>query len=433
MPLIGTSAYMAAPFSQSLVKGWTLDGGPPFPFLFAFLNGIFPPLTLAHAGSVALSFAILALLLLLTPRLRHPLAFLVLAVLLAAWGLVWESSYGLFAIGGVLVSLYLFWKWGEGARGFLKQEPLALMASVPLVLLQGGTITEIVRKVIFGASDSGIGVEGSVASTGFSLRWPPALLSSHFGPLNVFSPVEMAIAFFELGPILLLTPWITWWAWKRLRNGDWVVGALVASAWVGFIFPLFLEYQAERDISRLTGHSMLVWTLFLAIMLWEHAAGWQSYLRYAGAVALALMVFGGVVTTGIEFTAAYPPSLLGYELSGLDARIAKDHWDRLPEDAEVFDAGWWRASALTGRLTRVSIGGRDPIPTWDSLRKTPSVEQILANGYRYVYVDELWWGGLTAESQLSLSSPCVEVLGEYFDQEKERFRRLLDLEACKSQ
>src|SRR5512137_2597985 len=99
--LIGSSET-GAPFSQALIQGWPLDGGPPTPIMMAYTNGIFPSLTMLHAGSNILSSAILILLLLVFPRISHRLAWIPLGLVLTLWALVWESSYGLFAIGGAV-------------------------------------------------------------------------------------------------------------------------------------------------------------------------------------------------------------------------------------------------------------------------------------------------------------------------------------------
>ncbi len=425
--LIGTSENMAVPFSQSLTQTWTLDGGPPSPFLFGYLNGIFPALTMAHAGSYALSIGIMALLILLITRTAHRAACVVLAVLLAFWGLVWESSYGLFMLGGAAASLYLAWKQ---RRSLLSPPSLSLLLSVPLVLWQGGTITEIARQLLLQAANSGIGVEGQVTAAGFSLRWPPAVLSSHLGALNIFSPLELLIAVCELGPVFLLAPWITAWAWKRLRTGEWISGALIISAWIGLAAPLCLEYQAERDLSRLTGYSLGVWTLLLIIFVWSKRDQWRtSLLFWVGTLSLALVLVGGIVTTAIEMSALASPPTHGLGIEGLDSRMSGDLWNRLPAGDEIFDADGWRASVLTGLPTHAAIG-QDPLPAWKALQQAPTVEALLANHYRYVYVDDFWWKILPKASKASLSEPCVEVLVERWDDDQRHFRRLLDLQGC---
>jgi hypothetical protein len=57
---------------------------------------------------------------------------------------------------------------------------------------------------------------------------------------------------------------------------------------------------------------------------------------------------------------------------------------------------------------------------------------MLANGFRYVYVDEKWWEEIPDPGRASLTAPCVRVLSEYWDADQEGFRRLLDLNECQS-
>jgi hypothetical protein len=298
---------------------------------------------------------------------------------------------------------------------------------VPLVLLQGGTITETLRQALFGTA--GIGVEGAVSAGGFSLRWPPAVFSAHLGALNILSPGELLIAICELGVVILLTPWITLWAWRRFKSGDWVTGAMIAGAWVGLIVPLFLSYQAERDISRFSAYSMFVWTVFLTLMVMQPAAEVKPVLQNLGAVALGLMIFGGVVVTGMLMTGVSQPQL-GLDMNSQDSRILRDTWNRLPADSAVIDRIPWRASVLTGLPTYSSVSGLERLDTWKSLIANPSVEALSANGYRYVFVDEIWWNEMSPGARADLSQPCVQVVSEYDKPSHGQIRRLLDIQNC---
>src|SRR5690606_22369073 len=139
----GTSSLIGLPFSQALTAGWPVDGGPPMAYPFAFLNGILQPFVMAHQGPNTFSVLILLLLWLLLPRRNGRLGLGVLAMLLAMWALVWESSYALFVLGlGAFALIYYVSKRSLA----LPQLPAALIAlalSLPLVLLQGGTFTEL--------------------------------------------------------------------------------------------------------------------------------------------------------------------------------------------------------------------------------------------------------------------------------------------------
>jgi hypothetical protein len=436
--LIGSSET-GAPFSQALFQGWPLDGGPPAPIMMAYINGIFPPLTMLHAGSNILSSAIIILLLLVFPRIAHRLAWIPLGLALALWALVWESSYGLFAIGGA--AALVVWaivqvrnnnppgnKFAAFTKAIIAHPGfLALAVSVPFALLQGGTLTETLRQAVFGTS--GIGVEGAVEAGGFSLRWPPAVFSAHLGALSILSPGQLLVAICELGVVILLTPWITVWAWRRLKSGDWTTGAMIIGAWVGLIAPLFLSYQAERDISRLSAYSMFVWTVFLVLMVMDSSGVVKPALQKISAVALGLMVFGGVVVTGMVMTGISQPQL-GLDMNSQDSRILSDTWNRLPADSAVIDRIPWRASMLTGLPTHTSISGLERLETWEALIASPTLKSLAANGFRYVFVDEIWWDEMPAESRADLSQACVVVVSEHDKPSHDSIRRLLDIKNC---
>jgi uncharacterized membrane protein YjfL (UPF0719 family) len=110
------------------------------------------------------------------------------------------------------------------------------------------------------------------------LRSPPAVYSSHFGALEILSPIELFVAILEMGTIVLFAPLLTWWAWKRFRQGDWMLGLAVLGAWLGVLLPIFFSYEYDRDIARFTRYGTLVWTLVLAVMLFDSLEKRQRYL-----------------------------------------------------------------------------------------------------------------------------------------------------------
>ena len=433
-PLItlqGNSAMIGVGLSRALIRPWDLEGGPPYPFAFAYTNGIlaWPRFVGMQAGPSSLGLAIMLLIWLLASREKRRASLGILVVLFALWGLAWEASYALVGLAGVLLAAYSLWRGAERAPTLSWVSALAL--SAPLALLQGGTITQMARSLLFGANAGGANTEG-VASLGFSLRWPPAIVSAHLGALRLTSPLELLAAFFELGPVILFTPWVTAWAWKRFRGGDWIAGVLGLSAWLGFLFPVFISYKADRDITRFAAHGLLVWTFMLVLLLGEWPKRWSRLVKDGAVFGLALMTFGGVVISGTALTAT-TQAVLPDTMTELDARVAAQYWDALPEGSEVFDPAEWRATALTGRLTRATVPSdlRSLSPDWQALYDDPNAEKMLASGYQFVYIDEKWWETLSAESRASLSSPCVRVLADYTDDERAWSRRLIDLSACK--
>ncbi|HJW89450.1 MAG TPA: hypothetical protein VJ436_02290 [Anaerolineales bacterium] len=422
--------------SQALQQGLVLADGPPGPFLYAFMNGIGWPLVMAvHAGPSTFSLALLLLAWLLASRLRQAASIPVLTILFALWAVVWESSYALFLLAGLVGAGYWAWRrrWVECPE--IRWSALALVLSLSLALLQGGTLTEKAREVFIAPPATALAAAGESSSLGgFALRWPPAIYSGHLSALSLFSPLELLVAVFELGPVIFFTPWITVWAWRRFRQGDWPLGAAVLSAWLGFILPVFFSYEYDRDIVRFTKHGLVIWTLVLAFMLWQAAPGMGKAFRLAALLSLGLMTFAGLPIFATELTAATQTVLTEDGITGLDARLAREVWDRLPRGSLVFDPQTWRATMLTGRLTRVVSGNMsydyEHSAEWEALRLEPSIPAFLAAGFDYVYIDEAWWNGLPATSRAALSAPCTRVLAEQMGGDGVQFRRLVSLEDC---
>ncbi len=436
-PLIafqGAEVSLGAPFSESLLQTWPLDGGPPYSFLFAYLSGIGRPLVMAHAGLNILNAVLLLLFWTVAPHANRPGSALILAILLALWGLTWETTYVLILAGVLLAAGYRLWRDRALPAGAFRLALTAALLSLPIVLVQGGLLTEIARQMLFGASAAGPGAASSAQAAGFSLRWPPAIVSAHLGPLPLTSPRALALALFELGPVILFTPWITSWSWRRFRQDEWMPGALILSAWVGFAIPLLLRYQSDTDISRISEHAMLVWVILLGAMLWDRAARWAPAVQYTAGFGLGLMAFGGAVLFGSALTAG-PHPILSYKFDPLDARISQAVWDQLPAGSEVFDAQGWRATALTGRLTRAVSGdlsfANPDNPQWEALREAPAPAAFLDAGYAFVYVDEKWWREIGETGRGALSDPCVAVMAAFEDPVEGLFRQLLDLQGCR--
>lgn len=442
--LQGTSALIGKPFSEALTSGWLVDGGPPVQYIFGFLSGIMEPFVMAHQGPNTLSVLILLLVWLLLPKLAGRWSALLLVPVFAMWALTWETTYGLFVLGLFLFAAIFYLRNRNFNLPDFKPVLAAAALSIPIVLLQGGTLTEMTRQLFFAgaqaaapASALGVGLAGvgafAVAPAldilGFSLRWPPAILSSHLGALNIFSPVEIIVGLFEIGPVLLFTPWITRWAWRRAKAGDWAPGVFSISAWLGFLIPIFFQYEADRDISRLSGQALLTWTLMLALLVADRAFVWRPILRQAAVAALALVIFPGIVIAGTQFSAA-TGTQLGDGFNKLDASISAQMWDTIPEDVRLFgELG--STTILSGHLTGQLLDEMPAGSVWDIVLKAPTLEKV-HTWFDMIYIDSRWWDDLSPEmqAQTGLDAACVVAVAEVWDNSRVNFRRLLDLRGC---
>lgn len=430
--LVHTSSKMGGEFYESLASSWVIDGGPPIPFVFGFLNGIFQPhIYSLQAGPPAVNLALLFLVWLLVSRSANRLSFIPLGLILAYWALSFESSYVLISAGAGLAALYYLWK--RRYNLIFTVEYYALLLSAPLAILQGGSITEMFRSQFLGYErpiPAALKTASKVGGfLGFSFRWPPVVLSAHVSPLDITSPYELMVGIFELGPIVLLAPWITYWTWKRFKQGEWISGVLTFGSWVGFLIPIFFLYRSERDVTRLTSFALIVWSIYLVFMIWEYSGTGARFLKFVGVSCLALMVFGGLVTAGITLTAAAEPKI-SYHMSVMDAQVAGDVWGKLPEDGVIFDPNRWKAAAVTGMVARTGVSLKKNLPEWDELHDDPSLQAFLDQGYDYVYINDGWWNGLSEEEKEVFSNPCVKVLSEHWNDDHDYFRRLVSLEDC---
>jgi hypothetical protein len=264
---------------------------------------------------------------------------------------------------------------------------------------------------------------------GFSLSAVPAIVSSHLGELRLGNPGELAIGLMELGPALLLAPLAVWWVVRAYRRKRLLPLAFGASTLLGFALPIFVRYEVDRDISRLTHYALVGWILLAAAPV---AVAWrQGAMRRRGAIAAiaGLMVFGGLVLTGPLLT-SLTRGVLSNRVESIDAGMAREMWNRLEPGSLVLDSDTWRAVALTGRLTRSAPDSVSVLEEWRWLVADPEVSLLSSAGIDYVYVDQYWWNEMPDTARASFLDPCVQVVAEGKDNARNGRRWLFDIRSC---
>ena len=419
----------------ALARPFVIEGQGVMPFSFAYRNGNFEAVFFNLANTGALQFMTVLLLLLLaqtTPSIKRPAALVVFTLIFASLALSAEHLFALWWGAIVLVLLFraVFRSSGRLRTPRLSREELSgwlaiLGASALLSLVQGGYITETVRALAGRLA----GISGAVSNVyGFTLRWPPAIINSHLGLLSPFNLRQLLVLVFELGPVLLLAPLATNWAWKAVRRGEnWQAG-LGLAAWISMAFTLFVEYGVDRSSTRFTGTSLWIWLILafpaLAYFYRRFRPAWQA-VTIAGYGATVL---SGLVIFGIQITSVPAPHPT-YFINDLDVAFTRAYWNSLEPSAQVFDAMPERAVAIFGRPATTNSDIYQNLPAWGQLPAAPDPQRLRAYGFSYAYIDKSYWDNLPPASRQAMMDPCVRLVKEY-DNPGGDYRKLLDLKGC---
>lgn len=427
--LWGSASQSAPDLASGLTSGWTLEGGPPIPIPFAFVNGVFQPYILhLQAGPKSLALVAFFLVLLLGSRVRTGYGWPLLVVTLALWALAAEAEFVLFGIGTVLALLLLRpWRRARVWRSQARPVMGSLLAAGALGLIQGGTLTETFRGLV---ANAGAAPEAAGGLGGFSLRWPPAIVSAHLGELPLHRPGTLLVGLAEFGPALALVPLIVWVAIRAVRRGRFLMLAVLLSTLVGFLAPLFVRYEVDRDITRMAYYALLSWVLLSTPVLAARAR-----IRPSGRFRTAILACGGLtclggwIVMGPLLTAISTPTL-STEIALVDAAMTRAVWDRLPAEATVLDSHSWRAVAVTGRPTRSAANSSRTLDSWSDLTAAPEAGRVARAGFDYVYVDTWWWDSMAEGVRASYLAPCVARTAETHDNGANGSRWLFDVRRC---
>ena len=430
--LVGTGLDTAPTLAEALHKTWLIEGGGAASFPFAFHNGIFIPVFFNLGSTGAMPFMTVLLLLLLFPRRRFsPVGLIIWSLLFSTLALSAEHLFVVIWIGITLAAsiAILFHKklFKSFPKDILLQWFIILSLSALLSVVQGGFITESFRNFIasvLGAAST------SYNARGFSIRWPPGLLSAQFGSLSILNPGQLVALLAELGLALLLVPVIFTRFIKELHHKDWFSPGLSISVVLSLVFPLFFQYEVDRSITRMPATALWTSIVLGFPILWMAFPHLKTIFRLSLALGYMLIILGGLVIFRSQL-AAIPYQELSYYLGDIDAGYSVDYWDKLPEGSQVLDRIPERSVTIFGNISRTNSGIYNPLPDWEALISNPIPTQIANAGYDYVYMDRVWWDSLTPTQQKKFQQQCIDIIDERKQNEGADYRLLITVTACR--
>jgi hypothetical protein len=373
------------------------------------------------------------LLLLVHNKWRGWHAWTVMAVFVAALGLVNEILLVAFGIGLLIVIVAWMvarhqWRLPRSLWRWL----VVLAGGGMLALFQGGVISALFLNKVTGFILGDAAAATAYHTFHFSLIWPPAILSSHLGSLALTNPYLLLAALIEIGPILLVLPLVAIWMIKTLRYQRWYEGALGASAFASLAL-VFVQLSGPAGSTALTRVQNLLFSLagvFAVPALWLWGRQRSDKFKVWIGVLLGAIMLGGMVLFGIELTAIPHPVMADF-ITPLDARMSSKYWNVLEDDTMVFDSNPYRSPVVFARPNRSSTTWYERTPEWTALRDTPDPYQLAAHGYGYIYLDKDYWDSLDTDNRTLLQDDCVELIDEMTQDFPYDFRRLLDIRTCR--
>lgn len=426
--LIGSAMQTAPDLASALSGPWRIEGDGPFPFPFAFISGVSRPLTLAMGSNAALPTMTLFLLLLLARRRWTPAAGLVYGLLLAALSPVSDHLFALAWSGLTLAALLAAWR--RRSLAGVRSWGWALLPAVLIVPLLGGALAAILSRFL-GLDAAGLAA-GGVGLPGIVLRWPPAVMSSHLGALELTDPARLLLALVELGPLLLLGIPVTLAVPGYLRSGKLLHTGLALMSLAAFLASLFIRFvERERDITRLAGAALSIWAALGLVHAWQLFRRARPAGRVALAAGFVAVIFGGLALLPVQLIAALQPQP-SYFIEAPDVAMSREFWNRLPEGEWVLDPVFaYRPAALFARTTGPayrSVYIEEPayLALLDNLTPVTAAQA----GYDYLYITRDWWNKLPPEQKDVFDKRCVTQAAEHRSRTGD-FRRLLDIRACK--
>ena len=427
--MIGSGAASGPDLATALLGPWAIEGAGPIPFPFAFANGNLTPGLMRHAANGMISSAITLAILLAFNRWKTWPGAVIMVLLIACSGLLGEVGLVLEIAGlGILILVYILQHKTINLPKSLKTWSLIFIAGWVIALVQGGTITDLIRGL---SRETFLGEEFvSYQSVTFIPVWPPTIVSSHLGILSMNNPWHLLAGLIEIGPILLVLPLALIWGYKAYRIGRWFEAVLMASAAISLVlfFVQFSGSSGVRNTTRLYALIGLCW-FWAPPLVWIWASHRSKITRGIAVCLSVVVMLGGIVLLGIQLPAIQKP-VYTYFMEELDAQMEKRYWDKLEKEAVIFDPTPSRAPVVFGRPTNSSLSWHVTKESWEQLYNQPDPIQLRKYGFDYAYLDSTYFEDLNPEYQEMLQGPCVIPVDQITSKMGDQYRLLLDLRSC---
>lgn len=419
---IGSGLNSGADLRTALVSPWAAQGMAPIPIPFAYTNGLIKP-SILGVGWDNVTFLILMLVMFLYNKARSIKSIVLVGILLAAMGLMDETTFAF--LTGILILIHLFQLIRKSSvdKHLSRNMLIMLLVVCVVVVLQGGFFTAIANNLF---NPNYVSYHDFYVTFNF----PPRFVNPHLGELILANPTHLLVLLLECGPLLLAFPLVLVWGWKALKNRKYVEAAYIGTSILGllFIFIQIISKGINSAVNRVQNDFLEVSLLFAVPVVFY----WMQNRKYGTKVALAVLglltIFGGVVVMGTELSGIQEPQLSIF-VTEMDVRMMDRYWNELEEDATILDANIPRALTLFARTGNSSIDFYETDENWKVLVFDPDPVKMAKAGYDYLYYDQAYWKSLTSIEQERLSADCVVMINEETEWTGD-FRILADISAC---
>ncbi len=429
--MIGSGFATADTLSAAMIKNWALEGSGIIDFPFAFGNGYHNVPVFNHDGTGLMGTVIAILVFLLFERCKNIYGKIVISGLLSAMALI-DEIWFVFFIAATAVFFLLSHLVRRRSPSREKWVDAFLLIIVPVLFaaIQGGVLTGITNGLFAKIIKTGESYATQYYSINFPIRWPPAIISAHLGPLALTHWAQFIVAFCEVGPFLFIYPLFLIWGFKSLRAKRELFGIL-SIAITFSLLTVFVEYQGSAGISaskRLNLFAIDLLVLFAVPLLWYWLGKKRIQVKMLVSGIAFMTMLSGLIYFMISSIAIQRP-VLSYFIKLMDASVENIYWDKLDENAMVFDFNPFRSATIFARPLKSSISWYEDLPEFQHLRMNPDPFLLNQAGYTHVYLSREEYRRMTARSKSLFNNSCV--VREYENEDWQGdFRWLLDITAC---